>query len=86
MKTKPSNYGNLKVSTIKQQPRISFTKETLINLSDRTLDDGVSSLLQKGLNYVVTPRNILIEDMLGVLRKQYVPYRWRRQKKLDRKQ
>jgi hypothetical protein len=33
-------------------------------LSGQTLDDGEFSLLQKSLNYAVTPRAILIEDIL----------------------
>ena len=33
----------------------------VINLSGQALDDGVSSLLQKGLNYAVTPCTIPIE-------------------------
>jgi hypothetical protein len=33
------------------------------------LDDGVSSLLQKGLNYAVTPRNVPIEDILAGVEK-----------------
>jgi len=41
----------------------------VINLSGRTLDDGVSSLLQKGLNYAVTPCTIPIEDILAGVEK-----------------
>jgi len=33
----------------------------VVNLSGQMLDDRVSSLLQKGLNYAVTPRTIPIE-------------------------
>jgi len=52
-----------------QHPTIKTSKETVINLSGRTLDDGVSSLLQKGLNYAVTPRTIPIEDILAGVEK-----------------
>jgi hypothetical protein len=34
-------------------------------LSGQTIDDGVSSLLQKGLNYAVTPCTVPIEDILA---------------------
>jgi len=37
----------------------------VINLSDKKLDDGLSSLLQKGLNYAVNPRTVPIEDILA---------------------
>jgi len=37
----------------------------VINLSGQKLDDGVSSLLQKGLNYAVTPRPLTIQDILA---------------------
>jgi hypothetical protein len=47
---------------------IKFVK-TLINLSGQMLDDGVSSLLQKGLNYAVTPCTITIEDILAGVEK-----------------
>ena len=36
----------------------------VINLSDQILDDAVSSLLQKGLNFAVTPQSAPIEDIL----------------------
>jgi hypothetical protein len=52
-----------------QHPIIKTSKETVINLSGRTLDDRVSSLLQKGLNYAVTPRTIPIEDILAGVKK-----------------
>jgi hypothetical protein len=48
-----------------QHPTTKTSKETVINLSGRTLDDRVSSLLQKCLNYAVTPRTIPIEDILA---------------------
>ena len=41
----------------------------VINLSDQNLDDGVSSLLQKGLNYAVTPQYTPIEDILASVEK-----------------
>ena len=41
----------------------------LINLSDQKLDDAVYSLLQKGLNFVVTPRSTPIEDILASVEK-----------------
>jgi len=47
---------------------IKFVK-TLINLSGQMLDDGVSSLLQIGLNYAVTPCTITIEDILAGVEK-----------------
>jgi len=39
-------------------------KGTVINLSNQKLDQGIYSLLQKGLNYAVTPRTLPIEDLL----------------------
>ena len=39
-------------------------KGTVINLSNQELDEGVYSLLQKGLNYAITPRSPPIEDLL----------------------
>jgi hypothetical protein len=53
----------------KQHPTTITSKQTVINLSDQTLDDGVASLLQKGLNYAVTPRTIPIEDILAGIEK-----------------
>jgi hypothetical protein len=47
-----------------QQQNIRTPKETVVNLSSQTLDDGLQSLLQKGLNYAVTPQNVPIEDLL----------------------
>jgi hypothetical protein len=44
-------------------------KETVINLSDQKLDDGVFSLLQKGLNYAVAPRAVPIEEILASVEK-----------------
>jgi len=52
-----------------QHPTIKTSKETVINLSGRTLNDGLSSLLQKSLNYAVTPRTIPIEDILAGVEK-----------------
>jgi hypothetical protein len=45
----------------KTHPTTKTTKEMVVNLSGQMLDDRVSSLLQKGLNYAVTPRTIPIE-------------------------
>jgi len=45
------------------------TTDTVINLSDQKLEDGVASLLQKGLNFAVTPRYIPIEDVLAGVEK-----------------
>ena len=39
-------------------------KETVINLSNEILDNTVTSLLQKGLNFAVTPQSTPIEDIL----------------------
>jgi len=39
-------------------------KETVINLRNEILDDTVSSQLQKGLNFAVTPQSTPIEDIL----------------------
>ena len=46
-----------------------------INLSSHTLDDAVYWLLQKGLNFTVTPRNTPIEDILAGVEKaiQFLP-------------
>jgi hypothetical protein len=44
-------------------------KNTVINLSNQTLDDGTFSLLQKGLNYAVAPRAPSIEEMLASIEK-----------------
>jgi hypothetical protein len=52
-----------------QQQNIRTPKETVINLSSWILDDGLHSLLQKGLNYAVTPRNVPIEDLLAGVEK-----------------
>jgi hypothetical protein len=38
--------------------------DTVIKLSELTLDEGLPSLLQKGLNYAVTQRAIPMEDIL----------------------
>jgi len=48
-----------------QHPTTKTSKETVINLSGWTLDDTLSLLLQKGLNYAVTPHTIPIEDILA---------------------
>jgi hypothetical protein len=52
-----------------QHPTTKTSKEMVINLSDWTLDDGLCSLLQKGLNYAVTPRTIPIKDILAAVEK-----------------
>ena len=39
-------------------------KGTVINLSNQKLDEVIYSLLQKGLNYAVTPRTLPNEDLL----------------------
>jgi hypothetical protein len=44
-------------------------KGTVINLSDQKLEDGATSLLQKGLNYAVTPRTIPMEDIFAGVEK-----------------
>jgi hypothetical protein len=44
-------------------------KVTVINLSNQELDDGVLSLLQKGLNYAVAPRTAPIEEILTSVEK-----------------
>jgi len=41
----------------------------LFNLSGQKPDDGVSSLLPRGLNYAVTPRSVSIEDILAGVEK-----------------
>ena len=53
----------------KQHPTTNTIKETAINLSDQKLDDAVYSLLQKDLNFVVTPRSTTIEDILAGVEK-----------------
>ena len=53
----------------KQHPTTKTIKETVINLSDQKLDDAVYSLLQKGLNFAVTPRSTPIEDTLAGVEK-----------------
>jgi len=46
------------------QQKTRIPKETVINLSGQSLDDGLLSLLQKGLNYAITPCNVPIEELL----------------------
>jgi len=48
-----------------QHPPTKTSKETVINLSDQMLDDEIYSLLQKGLNFAMTPCTTLIEDSWG---------------------
>ena len=52
-----------------QHPITKTTKDMVINLSDQKLEDGVYSLLQKGLNFAVTPRYTPIEDILAAVEK-----------------
>ena len=52
-----------------QHPATTAPKETVINLTDQKLDDGVFSLLQKGLNYAVAPRVTPIEEILAGVEK-----------------
>ena len=47
-----------------QHPVPEAPKNTVINLSDQELEEGTLSLLQKGLNYAVTPRATPIEEIL----------------------
>ena len=58
-----------------QQPPTKPSKETVINQSSHTLDDAVYSLLQKGLNFAVTPCSTPIEDILAGVEKaiQFLP-------------
>jgi hypothetical protein len=51
-------------SLLKTQQKTRIPKETAINLSGQSLDYGLLSLLQKGLNYAITPGNVLIEELL----------------------
>ena len=68
-----------------QHPTTKTSKETVIKLSGRMLDDGLSSLLQKDPNYAVTPRTITIEDALVGLKRQCSVYLWRWRKKPGKK-
>ena len=47
-----------------QHPVPEAPKNTVINLSNQDLEEGTLSLLQKGLNYAVTPRATPVEDIL----------------------
>ena len=49
---------------LKTQQKTRISKGTVINLNGQSLDDGLLSLLQKGLNYAITPRNVPIEELL----------------------
>jgi hypothetical protein len=53
----------------KQHPTNNIIKGTVINLSDQKLENAVYSLLQKGLNFAVTPRSTPIEDTLAGVEK-----------------
>ena len=53
----------------KQHPVTKNEKETVINLRDEKLDDAVSSLLHKGLNFAVKPRSTPNEDILTCVEK-----------------
>jgi hypothetical protein len=50
--------------TKNQLPATGTLKNTVINLSNKKLDDGTFSLLQKGLNYAVAPQAPPIEEIL----------------------
>jgi len=60
-----------------QHPTTKTSKEMVVNLSCQTLDDGVTSLLQKGLNHAVTPRTISIEVILAGVENLYL-WKWRK--------
>jgi hypothetical protein len=45
------------------------TEDTVINLTNQTLDEGLLSLLQKGLNFAISPGAIPIEDTLASVEK-----------------
>jgi len=54
----------------KNQRSVTATiKNTVINLSNQTLNDGTFSLLQKALNYAVAPRAPPIEEILASIEK-----------------
>jgi hypothetical protein len=53
----------------KQHLTTTTIKETVINLSDQQLDETVYSLMQKGLNFVVTLCSTPIEDILASVEK-----------------
>ena len=65
---RPDNSGNLHGST-DTTSNYKNHKSNGHQPSCQMLDDGVSSLLQKGLNYAVTPRTIPIEDILAGVEK-----------------
>jgi hypothetical protein len=52
-----------------QHPTTKTSKEMVINLSDQTLDDGLFSLLQRGLNFAVAPCTLPIVDILAGVEK-----------------
>jgi hypothetical protein len=52
-----------------QQSDKGTSKTTVINLSGECLDEGISFLLQKGLNYAVTTCTTPIEDILAGVEK-----------------
>jgi hypothetical protein len=55
-------------------PETITAQNTVINLSNQNLNEGISSALQKGLNYAVTPRRIPIEDTItGVEKNNTIP-------------
>jgi len=68
-----------------QHPPTKSSKETVINLSDQMLDEEVHSLLQKGLNYGMTPGTKPIEDNLAGLKRGFSRYQLRWQKKPDKR-
>jgi hypothetical protein len=47
-----------------QHPILAVTKDTVVNLSNRPMDDALHSALRKGLNYAVTPTAIPIKNIL----------------------
>jgi hypothetical protein len=70
----------------KQHPTTTTTiKETVINLSDQKLDEPMYSLLQKGLNFAVTPRSTPTEDILTGVEKAVYHCLWRWWKKPDKR-
>jgi hypothetical protein len=48
-----------------QHPTSRTSNTSVINLSSQTLDEGTHSVLQKGLNYAVTPQVTPVKDILA---------------------
>ena len=42
----------------------NITEQWVINLANRHLDSGEVSLLKKGLNFVITPQSLPIDDLI----------------------